>query len=39
MFRYREADARDEKQLLASSGSRPDKTYRQLLGDINMMMI
>ncbi len=34
-----EADARHEKQLLASSGSRPDKTYRQLLGDINMMMI
>ncbi len=34
-----EADARQEKQLLVSSGSRPDKTYRQLLGDINMMMV
>jgi methylaspartate mutase epsilon subunit len=34
-----EQDALHEKQLLASSGSRPDKTYRQLLGDINMMMV
>ena len=31
-------DARLEQQLLASSNSRADKTYRQLLGDINMMM-
>ena len=32
-------DARHEKQLLASSGSQADKNYRQLLGDINMMMV
>ncbi len=34
-----EEDARREKQLLLSSGSRSDKTYRQLLADVNMMMI
>ena len=34
-----EQDAQQEKQLLALSGSRSDKTYRQLLGDINMMMV
>jgi methylaspartate mutase epsilon subunit len=34
-----EEDAGQEKQLLASSGNRSDKTYRQLLGDINMMMV
>ena len=32
-------DARQETQLLASSASRADKTYLQLLGDINMMMV
>ncbi len=32
-------DARLEKELLTSSGRRSDKTYRQLLGDINMMMV
>ena len=34
-----EEDAEHEKQLLASSGTRSDKTYRQLLGDINLMMV
>lgn len=33
-----DADARLEKDLLAASNTRSDKTYRQLLGDINMMM-
>lgn len=33
-----DADARLEKELLAASDTRSDKTYRQLLGDINMMM-
>lgn len=32
------ADAAREKELLISSDNRLDKTYRQLLGDINMMM-
>jgi methylaspartate mutase epsilon subunit len=33
-----DGDARLERQLLASSDGRADKTYRQLLGDINMMI-
>lgn len=32
-------DLRREHQLLASVGGRQDKNYRQLLGDINMMMV
>jgi methylaspartate mutase epsilon subunit len=34
-----DADADQERELLASVGSRSDKTYRQLLGDINLMMV
>ena len=34
-----DADAEQERALLASVGDRNDKTYRQLLGDINMMMV
>ena len=33
-----DADAQQERELLAASNTRSDKTYRQLLGDINMMM-
>ena len=33
-----DADAQTERQLLASRGDRLDKTYRQLLGDINIMV-
>ena len=33
-----DADARLEKDLLAASLTGADRTYRQLLGDINMMM-
>jgi methylaspartate mutase epsilon subunit len=33
-----DADALQERQLLAASGSAGGKTYRQLLGDINLMM-
>jgi methylaspartate mutase epsilon subunit len=34
-----DADAAQERQLLAASHTTSDKTYRQLLGDINMMMV
>ncbi len=34
-----DADAQQEKQLIAASNSKSDQTYRQLLGDINMMMV
>lgn len=33
-----DADAATERRLLAASGNRADKTYRQLLNDINLMM-
>jgi methylaspartate mutase epsilon subunit len=34
-----DTDAALERQLLASGGDRADRTYRQLLSDINMMMV
>jgi methylaspartate mutase epsilon subunit len=33
-----DAEARREKELLAGPGSRTEKTYRQLLRDINLML-
>jgi methylaspartate mutase epsilon subunit len=33
-----DADAQHERSLLAASNTRTDKTYRQLLRDINLMM-
>jgi len=35
---FKAADVERERSLLAAGGARSDKTYRQLLADINMMV-